>query len=73
MLVQVPPLQPVPVAQLPHEPPHPSLPQVLEPHLGVQTLQVPPVQIEPLAQLPHEPPQPSSPQVCEPQLGVQLV
>ena len=73
VLVQVPPLHPVPVAQLPHDPPQPSLPQVCEPQLGVHTLQVPLLQIEPLAQLPHNPPQPSSPQVCEPQLGVQLV
>lgn len=71
--VQVPALQLVPEAQLPHDPPQPSLPQVFAPQLGVHTLQLPLLQIEPLAQAPHEPPQPSSPQVCEPQLGVQLV
>jgi hypothetical protein len=65
-------------AQLPHEPPHPLLPQLLFAQLGTQVApQVPSVpQFPPPLQLPvvHLPPQPSeSPQALPVQLGAQVL
>jgi hypothetical protein len=50
-----------PLAQVPHDPPQPSDPQVFPEHDGTQAHVPDALQLVPVAQLPHDPPQPSDP------------
>jgi hypothetical protein len=52
-----------PAAQLPHDPPHPSLPQVRPAHCGTHAQRPVLSHVVPAAQVPHDPPHPSLPQV----------
>jgi hypothetical protein len=70
-LTQLPPLeQLMPAAQLPQEPPQPSLPQVLPAHCGVQ-MHCPLALQLPEKHVPQLPPHPSGPQVFPAHCGAQ--
>ena len=63
----------MPVAQVPHEPPQPSLPHRFVPQLGVQPATHCPFWHEvPVPHVPQVPPQPLLPQTFVPQVGVQV-